>query len=201
MRLAALCSLSYIALLTVAALEIAPYGPAGPAARLGPPSLSHLVSSGLLVLVSVLGTTNIVLRQMLALERMNRRLAELSNRDELTGLYKRKHYQRTGKGGPVLGFIQSHFEGAMLSKDQFGRIGPHAIADRVRGVAKLLGKAAAGPAAPLLKPAADVLSQFADQQRRVGNILGVFVPFTGERPHQVRLEGGDASSDSYCFPD
>jgi methanethiol oxidase len=28
----------------------------------------------------------------------------------------------------------------------------------------------------------------------------VFVPYTGERPHQVRLGGGDASSDSYCFP-
>ena len=28
----------------------------------------------------------------------------------------------------------------------------------------------------------------------------VFVPFDGERPHQVRLEGGDASSDSYCYP-
>jgi selenium-binding protein 1 len=27
-----------------------------------------------------------------------------------------------------------------------------------------------------------------------------FVPFTGERPHQVRLEGGDSSSDSYCYP-
>ena len=27
-----------------------------------------------------------------------------------------------------------------------------------------------------------------------------FVPFDGERPHQVRLSGGDASSDSYCFP-
>jgi selenium-binding protein 1 len=27
-----------------------------------------------------------------------------------------------------------------------------------------------------------------------------FVPFEGERPHQVHLEGGDASSDSYCFP-
>jgi selenium-binding protein 1 len=26
-----------------------------------------------------------------------------------------------------------------------------------------------------------------------------FVSFEGERPHQVRLEGGDASSDSYCF--
>ena len=29
----------------------------------------------------------------------------------------------------------------------------------------------------------------------------VFVEFSGERPHQVRLAGGDASSDSYCFPD
>jgi methanethiol oxidase len=29
----------------------------------------------------------------------------------------------------------------------------------------------------------------------------LFVEFSGERPHQVRLQGGDASSDSYCFPD
>ena len=27
-----------------------------------------------------------------------------------------------------------------------------------------------------------------------------FVEFDGERPHQIRLAGGDASSDSYCFP-
>lgn len=27
-----------------------------------------------------------------------------------------------------------------------------------------------------------------------------FVEFDGERPHQVRLHGGEASSDSYCFP-
>jgi len=27
-----------------------------------------------------------------------------------------------------------------------------------------------------------------------------FVPFAGERAHQVRLEGGDSSSDSYCYP-
>ncbi|MBA2564064.1 MAG: selenium-binding protein [Gemmatimonadetes bacterium] len=27
-----------------------------------------------------------------------------------------------------------------------------------------------------------------------------FLQFEGERPHQIRLEGGDASSDSYCFP-
>ncbi|MDQ3810555.1 MAG: selenium-binding family protein, partial [Chloroflexota bacterium] len=29
----------------------------------------------------------------------------------------------------------------------------------------------------------------------------LFVRFPdGERPHQIRLQGGDASSDSYCFP-
>jgi len=27
-----------------------------------------------------------------------------------------------------------------------------------------------------------------------------FLEFSGERPHQIRLQGGDASSDSYCFP-
>jgi len=27
-----------------------------------------------------------------------------------------------------------------------------------------------------------------------------YLPFDGERPHQVHLQGGDASSDSYCFP-
>jgi methanethiol oxidase len=27
-----------------------------------------------------------------------------------------------------------------------------------------------------------------------------FVPFESERPHQIHLAGGDASSDSYCFP-
>jgi selenium-binding protein 1 len=28
-----------------------------------------------------------------------------------------------------------------------------------------------------------------------------FLPFDeGERPHQIHLQGGDASSDSYCFP-
>jgi selenium-binding protein 1 len=27
-----------------------------------------------------------------------------------------------------------------------------------------------------------------------------FVPFEGERAHQDHLQGGDASSDSYCFP-
>ena len=28
-----------------------------------------------------------------------------------------------------------------------------------------------------------------------------FIEFDGLRAHQVRLEGGDASSDSYCYSD
>ena len=27
-----------------------------------------------------------------------------------------------------------------------------------------------------------------------------FVDFGDQRPHQIRLQGGDASSDSYCYP-
>jgi selenium-binding protein 1 len=27
-----------------------------------------------------------------------------------------------------------------------------------------------------------------------------FVDFGNERPHQVRLQGGDSSSDSFCYP-
>ena len=27
-----------------------------------------------------------------------------------------------------------------------------------------------------------------------------FVDFGPDRPHQIRLQGGDASSDSFCFP-
>jgi selenium-binding protein 1 len=27
-----------------------------------------------------------------------------------------------------------------------------------------------------------------------------FIDFGPERPHQVRLHGGDTSSDSYCYP-
>jgi diguanylate cyclase len=89
MRLAALGSLVYVALLVATAARVLPYAPAVNAPE--PPSLSQLFASGTLVVFSVFSTTSIVLRQMLALDRMNKRLAELSNRDELTGLFNRRH--------------------------------------------------------------------------------------------------------------
>jgi long-chain acyl-CoA synthetase len=99
---------------------------------------------------------------------------------ELSGLYKRRYFQKTGKGGPVLSFLQSHYEGAMLSKRQFEQYGPGVIARHGRTLSTLLRKAAIGPAAPLLKPAAQVISDFSEQQRKVGNVLSVFVPFTSQ---------------------
>ncbi len=99
---------------------------------------------------------------------------------ELSGLYKRRYFQKTGKGGPVLSFLQSHYEGAMLSKSQFEKYGPNVIARQSNALSKLMRKAAVGPAAPLLKPAAKVLFEFSEQQRKVGNVLTVFLPFTSQ---------------------
>ncbi|HEX2875329.1 MAG TPA: AMP-binding protein [Polyangiaceae bacterium] len=112
---------------------------------------------------------------------------------ELSGLYKRKYYQRTGKGGPVLSYLQSHFEGAMLSKEQFQDIGPHKIAKGARSLAGLLKKAALGPVAPLLEPAADAINGFARQQENVGNILGVFLPFVAQFEYVFRCDNTRAA--------
>ena len=40
----------------------------------------------------------------------------------------------------------------------------------------------------------------ANQEGGIAVDPNFFVGFEGERPHQVRLEGGDASSDSFCYP-
>ena len=112
---------------------------------------------------------------------------------ELSGLYKRKYYQRTGKGGPVLSYLQSHFEGAMLSKEQFNDIGPLKIAKGARSLAGLLKKAALGPVAPILEPAADAINGFARQQENVGNILGVFLPFVAQFEYVFRCDNTRAA--------
>lgn len=88
MRLAALGTVVYLVLLALCSLQLIPYAPARPQAL---PPLPQLIASGTLVAMSVLMTTAMVLRQMMALDRMNKRLAELSHRDELTGLFNRRH--------------------------------------------------------------------------------------------------------------
>ena len=108
---------------------------------------------------------------------------------ELTGLYKRKYYQRTLRGGPLLAYLQAHFEGALLSRPQFESYGPKKIADGARKVAGLLERARElGAPSALLEPATGAIKSFAKQQDRVGNILEVFVPFTVDYHYVFRCD-------------
>ena len=91
MRLAFVGAVAYAMLLVISALELVPYAPAQGYGAIARPSLAQHIASGIVVVTSVLATTGLVLRQMIALDRANQRLSELSHRDELTGLYNRRH--------------------------------------------------------------------------------------------------------------
>lgn len=124
MRLAYLGSFAYLALLLLCGLEIVPYAPSG---RETLPAIPQLLASGSLVALSVLTTTNLVLRQMLALNLMNQRLSELSHLDELTGLFNRRHLMselrkqldRTGRGASC-GVMMIDLDGFKRVNDQLG---------------------------------------------------------------------------------
>ncbi|MDB4946696.1 MAG: Long-chain-fatty-acid CoA ligase [Labilithrix sp.] len=96
---------------------------------------------------------------------------------ELIGLYKRKYYQRTGKGNPFVNFIQQHMEPAVVDRERFQRVGPGAIAKASKVVARVL-KSAPGPAAAIGKPAGKALEAFARQDEKIDFILTLFAPFT-----------------------
>lgn len=96
---------------------------------------------------------------------------------ELSGLYKRKYFQRTGRGGPVASFVAAHFEGSVLNERQFRRYGTPTVAKGAGWFAGVLRQGAVGAAAPLLKPAAQALEGFSRQQAKVGRVLDTFLPF------------------------
>ena len=53
---------------------------------------------------------------------------------ELCGLYKRLHYQRTGKvSNPWVNFVQAHWEPVGISPERFFQHGAPAIASAARG--------------------------------------------------------------------
>lgn len=125
MRLAGLGSLVYVALLVATAAGALPYAPATRTPEV--PALPQLFASGTLVVFSVFSTTSIVLRQMLALDRMNKRLSELSNLDELTGLFNRRHLiselrrqvDRVARGASC-GLMMIDLDGFKRVNDQMG---------------------------------------------------------------------------------
>ncbi|MDB4938608.1 MAG: Long-chain-fatty-acid CoA ligase, partial [Labilithrix sp.] len=96
---------------------------------------------------------------------------------ELIGLYKRKYYQRTGKGNPFVNFLQQHFEPAIVELDRFNAVGPGALARASKTMAKML-KQAPGPLSKLGRPAAKSLENLARQEEKIDFILQLFAPFT-----------------------
>ncbi len=112
---------------------------------------------------------------------------------ELTGLYKRKYYQRTGRGGPIVSALMSHFEGALLTESEYEAYGPKRVAEGASFAARLLKRAAVGPAAPLLSPTAKALESFADGQRKVASVLTAFVPFTAVYDYVFRCDNTRAA--------
>lgn len=99
---------------------------------------------------------------------------------ELIALYKRKYYQRRGKGNPFINFLQQYMEPAIVSQERFDNFGPGAIARAAKGMAKVL-KAAPGPARAIAKPAASALENAARTEEKIDHIIRLFAPFTWDQ--------------------
>ncbi len=112
---------------------------------------------------------------------------------ELTGLNKRLHYQKTGKGGPIVSTLLAHVEVASLSKETFEKFGPKAIASGLKSVSGLLSKVAVGPAAAVVKPTARALRGAAAQQEKIADLLGKFIPFTAQYGYVFRCDNTRAA--------
>lgn len=99
---------------------------------------------------------------------------------ELIALYKRKHFQRRGKGNPFVNFLQQHMEMAIVSRERFEAVGPGAMARAARTMAKVLKKAP-GPAKSLARPAASALEGAARTEEKIEHVLRLFMPFTWDQ--------------------
>lgn len=99
---------------------------------------------------------------------------------ELIALYKRKYYQRRGKGNPFINFLQQHMEPAIVSQERFDLVGPGALARAARSVAHILKKAP-GPARAVTKPVASTLESAARQEEKIDHIIRLFAPFTWDQ--------------------
>ncbi len=98
---------------------------------------------------------------------------------ELIGLYKRKSFQKKG-GNPLFNFFQAHVEPAVMRIDEIDRMGAPAWSRALGTAAKLL-KSAPGAVAPVTRPAAKALEGAAATQKRIGELLHLFAPFSNHQ--------------------
>ncbi|MCC6214227.1 MAG: AMP-binding protein [Polyangiaceae bacterium] len=113
---------------------------------------------------------------------------------ELSGLYKRRYFRETGRGGPILSQLHARWESSMLGEEAFEKWGPRRISEGARAASRWLGALPAGPARVLVRPAAKALAGFAEQQRRMGDVLGAFVPFTARYHYIFRCDATRAAA-------
>jgi long-chain acyl-CoA synthetase len=91
---------------------------------------------------------------------------------ELMGLYKRKHFQRRGKGNPLLNFVQGHLEPVFVDSKTFDKVSSPAISRATKVLAGVLKQA------PQLRPAAKMLEGLSYQEEKIADIIRLFAPFT-----------------------
>jgi long-chain acyl-CoA synthetase len=96
--------------------------------------------------------------------------------EELTGLYKRKYYQRKGTGNPIVDFLQAHVEPIPVSEERFDAWSSPKMAKLGRELARAMRKAT-----PALKPAADALEGAAKREEKIAEILKLFAPFMAKQ--------------------
>ena len=108
---------------------------------------------------------------------------------EVSGLYKRRHYQRTSKGNPWVNFVQAHWEPTPVTAEGFERHGAPAFARAAKTLSQLARKASVGPAAVVFAPASRALASYSEVAKRNGEIFTMFLPFMAETEYRFVTEG------------
>lgn len=91
---------------------------------------------------------------------------------ELIGLYKRKHFLRKGKGNPFLNLLASRFETDTMPSAKYNAIGSPAQSKAYGALAQLLRPVS------FLRPVTKGLEGMAKQEKRLGELMNLFAPFT-----------------------
>jgi len=96
---------------------------------------------------------------------------------ELVALYKRQHYTRSGKGNPLVNWVQSRLEPVGVTTQEYYEAGPRKRAETVNQVAGLLKRFSEGPLKTLVDPAVGAMEGVSKLLTVQANISDMFVPF------------------------